>query len=127
MMTFEEGDGEENKERPSKVILNANSTMEDYMSGINEGGVHLSKLPSFELSKVLIDSYIPEFSESDINENRHRACHEIKLEENEKLTSLITFEITSFDLKLFEGLDFDFDLTSKQSNFINSTSSGLSS
>ena len=78
------------------------------MGGINEGGIHRSKVEEFCLDKILIEKYIPEFNEADINEARHRNCHILKLDPSESIRKKFYLEINSLDLKLFEGCDFSF-------------------
>jgi hypothetical protein len=47
----------------------------DYLSGINEGGVHEDNIASFDLKSVLIENHFPEFDVNEINEARHRDVH----------------------------------------------------
>jgi hypothetical protein len=60
----------------------------------------------------VIENYLPVLNVSDVNANRHRECHAIP----EPLRALrplikIHIEVNSFQVKLYEGKDFDFIAT----------------
>ena len=57
----------------------------------------------------ITDNYFPVLSAADVVANRHRECH--ILPENMKSLPLnlkLTLEIQTLEVKLCEGLDFDF-------------------
>ena len=61
------------------------------------------------MQDFMIDDYLPVLSAEDVNLNKHRQCH--SLIDSLKLLKFLTkihIELHSFELKLFEGSDFDF-------------------
>ena len=68
-------------------------------------------LEGVDLRERVEDDYLPELNEKVINSNRHRQCH--ILPENMvglRLTLKLLFEIHSVEVRLYDGLDFDFAL-----------------
>ena len=78
----------------------------------------MSNVESFDLMKVLIENHIPQFNEEDINEGRHRNCHVLKQEIDQKMKKKFYIEINTIDIKLYEGMDFDFDLSQSDKEYI---------
>jgi len=71
--------------------------------GQQEGSSHLNLMPQ------LIENYLPELSEADIIGNRHRECHKLPESLRSQQTNLrLNIELSSLEVKLYEGWDFDF-------------------
>ena len=61
------------------------------------------------LTKNVIEGYLPELSLSDTQANMHRECHRLPdIYRSHHPVLKLHLELHSLDLKLFDGKDFDF-------------------
>ena len=67
------------------------------------------KHPVVDLSPCIIEDYLPVLNHGDIEANKHRQCHAIpQALATFKPRLMVHLEVHAFELKLFEGSDFDF-------------------
>lgn len=62
-----------------------------------------------DIKKYVVENYLPVLNAWDVITNRHRECHRLPdTLRNLEAAVKLHVEVHSFEIKLFEGSDFDF-------------------